>query len=73
MLTNYISIIELFPTLFTGTVSGVCNFVARMGTIFAPLVAEVAPPYPMLIFISLMLLACGTSYGLIIGNELEKA
>jgi hypothetical protein len=45
--------------LFTGTVAGVCNFIARMGAIFAPLVAEVVPPYPMIIFISLMLFACG--------------
>jgi sugar phosphate permease len=51
MLANYLVIMQLFPTLFTGTVAGVCNFIARMGAIFAPLVAEVVPPYPMIIFI----------------------
>ena len=28
-----------FPTLFSGTAMGICNFAARIATIFAPLVA----------------------------------
>ena len=71
-LTNYLAIVVLFPTLFNGTVAGVCNFVARMGTIFAPLVAEMAPPFPMLLFIGVMMLACGLNSRLEIPTESQK-
>ena len=71
-LTNYLAIVVLFPTLFNGTVAGVCNFVARMGTIFAPLVAEVKPPMPMILFIAIMMLACGLNSRLVIPTDLEK-
>jgi len=30
---------QLFPTLFSATAIGICNFVARFATIFAPEVA----------------------------------
>jgi hypothetical protein len=35
----YASHSATFPTLFSGTAMGICNFAARVATIFAPLVA----------------------------------
>ena len=36
----YISSLELFPTLFSGTAFGLCNFIARLCTLFASQFAE---------------------------------
>ena len=40
----------LFPTIFTGAVYGFCNFGAKSATVLAPLLAEIKPPTPMIIF-----------------------
>merc|ERR1711957_932325 len=37
----YVAHAQIFPTLFAATAMGMCNFMARVATIFAPLVAEV--------------------------------
>ena len=58
---NYLSITQLFPTLFCGTAAGICNFAGRMATIFAPMVAEYEPPSPMLILGSMLLCAFAVS------------
>ena len=58
---NYLSITQLFPTLFCGTAAGICNFAGRLATIFAPIVAEYEPPLPMLILGSLVMLAFAAS------------
>ena len=68
---NYLSIVKLFPTLFCGTASGICNFGGRLATIFAPLVAEFPPPTPVLILGSLIL-AAFTSSTLLILQDAEK-
>lgn len=49
----YIASAEVFPTLFTATALGICNFFARFLTILAPDVAELDPPIPMAVFCSL--------------------
>jgi OCT family organic cation transporter-like MFS transporter 4/5 len=36
----YVANSVIFPTLFAATAMGICNFLARVATIFAPLVAE---------------------------------
>ena len=68
---NYLSMVQLFPTLFCGTATGICNFAGRMATIFAPIVAELEPPTPILILGSLLLAAFASSTLLIIPS-LEK-
>ena len=70
-MVNYLSMIQLFPTLFCGTASGICNFAGRMATIAAPIVAEFAPPTPFLILGSLLLGAFASSTLLIIPS-IEK-
>ncbi len=49
----YIASSEMFPTLFTATALGICNFFARFLTILAPYVAELDAPTPMTVFCSL--------------------
>lgn len=41
---------DLFPTLFSATAMGICNFFARLTTISAPLIAERPAPLPMIFY-----------------------
>jgi hypothetical protein len=69
---NYLSIVKLFPTLFCGTAAGICNFGGRLATIFAPLVAELSPPTPILILGGLLSAAFASSTLLLLqDNEAE--
>ena len=40
---------HIFPAIFCGTAFGIYNIFAKLGTIFAPLVAEVEKPIPTII------------------------
>jgi len=44
---------HVFSTLFGATAMGICNFAARIATIFAPMVAEIKGPLSMYIFSTL--------------------
>jgi len=44
---------DLFPTLFSATAMGICNFFARLTTIAAPQVAERPEPFPMTLYLLL--------------------
>ena len=56
---------DVFPTLFTATAMGFCNFVARVLTTTSPLIAEMPGPIPMIIY-------CGFCVGgLLLTNRLE--
>lgn len=50
---SYCSTVYVFPTLFCATALGMCNFFARILTIFAPVIAEMDPPVPMALFTAL--------------------
>jgi hypothetical protein len=59
----YAGTVQVFPTLFGGTAYGVCNFVARLLTICAPIVAEKSPPTPMITFVALCMLGmCSAAF-----------
>lgn len=60
-IVNYLSLEKLFPTLFCATAAGICNFAARLATIFAPMIAEVNAPVPNLILLSILFMACAAS------------
>jgi nitrate/nitrite transporter NarK len=47
---NYLASSFLFPTIFAGTAFGICNAGAKFATIFAPPLAEIKQPIPMIIF-----------------------
>ena len=38
---------SMFPTLFSASANGICNIVSKTLSIFAPFVAEMAAPIPM--------------------------
>jgi len=48
--TIYIGCVQLFPVLFAATANGICNFTARIGNIFCPLLAELQGLKPMIVF-----------------------
>ena len=41
---------EYFPVMHRATVFGACNIIARLISIFSPLIAEINPPIPMIIY-----------------------
>lgn len=50
----YLGHMDLFPVVFSTTSMGVCNILARFCTVFAPIVAEIEPPTPEIIFTTLV-------------------
>jgi len=40
---------SMFPTLFSASANGICNIISKTLTIFAPFVAEMGAPIPMII------------------------
>lgn len=54
-IANFI-VYDYFPTKIKSTVYGICNISGRIIAIFAPLVAEIKDPKPMIIFSVLNLL-----------------
>ena len=51
--TSYLTTPMVFPVILTSTAFGVCNVVARLVTVGAPIVAEFKYPTPTLIFSAL--------------------
>ena len=66
---NYLSIVQLFPTLFSGTASGICNFVGRLATIGSPIIAELEAPIPMFMLATMLFLGLTSSTMLSIPNQ----
>lgn len=50
----YIGHMDLFPVVFSTTSMGICNIVARLCTIFAPIVAEIDEPTPEILITILL-------------------
>jgi hypothetical protein len=48
--TCYLANAMIFPTIFSGTAFGICNIAAKMTTILSPMIAEIEPPVPMIVF-----------------------
>ena len=49
----YLANSTIFPAIFAGTAFGFCNAGAKIATILSPLLAEVVPPVPVIIFCSM--------------------
>ena len=58
----YLANAQIFPAIFAGTAFGICNIGAKGTTILAPLIAEVDPPVPMILFVITAGLACALSF-----------
>lgn len=46
----YLANAQIFPAIFAGAAFGISNLCAKIATILAPLMAEVDPPIPMILF-----------------------
>ena len=53
----YLANSTIFPAIFAGTAFGICNIGAKVATILSPMLAEVPPPTPMLVFSTVATLA----------------
>lgn len=53
----YVSTPFLFPTILCGTAFGICNICARFVSIGSPVVAELTPPLPMMIFCGMSIIS----------------
>lgn len=62
--TYYVSFVDpkTFPLLKRTTAIGICNFIARSFTIFAPLIAELDRPIPISIVLAVTLTGLITSF-----------
>ena len=49
----YLANVDVFPTMFSGSAVGICNFIGRACTTMAPQVAERSPPFPMLLVVTM--------------------
>ena len=58
MCACYVSTPYIFPVLLSGTAFGICNIFGRFFAIGAPLIAEVAIPFPMEVFSTLSVIGC---------------
>lgn len=55
----YISNIDTFPTLFSASAMGICNFFARVVSIASPEIAEIQPiTIPIFIFAAFAMGGC---------------
>ncbi len=41
---------SIFPVLYATTTMGICSLFSRGVTIFAPMIAEIEGPYPMMVY-----------------------
>ena len=64
LFTNYLSFgdAKTFPILKRTTAIGICNFIARAITVFAPLIAEVDRPVPIIVVIVVTIIGLITSF-----------
>ena len=64
----YIAHPKMFPTLFSVSSMGIVNFISRLVTIAAPMIAEIAFPVPMLIFTAMCVISAISAFFLIESN-----
>lgn len=62
---NYISFVELTPTIFTATIIGYCNVTSRLLTILAPQLAELHGNTPNFVTLSIASASAIASLGII--------
>ena len=69
----YIITAEYFPPIVCSRVFGICNLFARLATILSPLLAEVTPPVPMVIYIMICIILMIASLFLAKSEDTEAA
>jgi len=70
---SYIINAEYFPSIVCSRVFGICNIFSRISTILSPLIAEVTPPIPMVIYVLVCFISMVASLFLTKNEEAEIA
>lgn len=69
----YIITADYFPSIVTSRVFGLCNVFSRFATILSPMVAELEPPVPMIIYSIVCMITMISSLGLVKSEEINEA
>ena len=69
----YIITAEYFPPIVCSRVFGICNLFARLATILSPLLAEITPPFPMVIYIMICIILMIASLFLTKSEDIDDA
>jgi len=69
----YIITADYFPSIVSSRVFGICNLFSRFATILSPMIAELEPPLPMLIYAGVCCLSMISSLGLTKSEEVAEA
>ena len=64
---------EYFPAIVCSRIFGICNIFARISTILSPLIAEIAPPVPMLVYVLFCAITMVASIFLTKNDDLDAA
>ena len=69
----YLITADYFPSIISSQIFGICNVFSRFSTIMAPLIAEVDPPIPMLVYCLVCTMTTFASMFLTKNEEIEEA
>lgn len=69
----YIINAEYFPSVVCSRIFGICNIFSRVSTILSPLIAEVTPPIPMIVYVTICSISMLASAFLTKTEELQDA
>jgi Na+/melibiose symporter-like transporter len=69
----YIITADYFPSIVSSQVFGLCNVFSRFSTIMSPLIAEIDPPVPMIIYCLICMVSMVVSLFLTKNEEIEDA
>eukprot|EP00347_Sterkiella_histriomuscorum_P000203 403376785 len=65
----YFATSNIFPTIYSGTAMGICNFFAKSLTMMSPIIAEINDPIPTLVLIGMCILSIFVTFAI---NETNK-
>ena len=69
----YIITADYFPSIVSSRVFGICNLFSRFATILSPMIAELEPPLPMIVYSIVCSITMISSLALTKSEEIEEA
>jgi len=69
----YIITADYFPSIVSSRVFGICNLFSRFATILSPMIAELEPPVPMIVYSIICSITMISSLALTKSEEIEEA
>jgi MFS family permease len=69
----YIITADYFPSIVSSRVFGICNLFSRFATILSPMIAELDPPMPMILYSIICCITMLSSLGLTKNEEVGEA